>query len=162
MLKDTLKEDQKQALKAGDAAKRTLIGVLLSSIKNKEVEKRTKLSKTIADPAQLDAESQLNDEEVIEVIGSEIKKRKDSITEFEKGGRPELAAGEQQEIDILMGYMPEQLSDEALKQIVQEAVAATGATSAKDMGKVIGAVMPKVKGKAEGTRVSALVKELLG
>ncbi|HVZ11109.1 MAG TPA: GatB/YqeY domain-containing protein, partial [Candidatus Paceibacterota bacterium] len=65
-------------------------------------------------------------------------------------------------IDILMGYMPEQLSDEALKQIVQEAVAATGATSAKDMGKVIGAVMPKVKGKAEGTRVSALVKELLG
>ncbi|OGN17684.1 MAG: hypothetical protein A3C88_01520 [Candidatus Yanofskybacteria bacterium RIFCSPHIGHO2_02_FULL_50_12] len=161
MLRDQLKEDQKTALKSGDTVKRTLIGMVMTSIKNKEIEKRTKLSKTINDPAQLDTESQLTEDEMIDVIASEVKRRKDSIVEFKKGGRPELAEAEKAEADMLMAYLPEQLSDDQVREIVKKAIADTGATEAKDMGKVIGAVMPQVKGKADGSRVSAIVKEEL-
>jgi hypothetical protein len=161
MLKDTLKEDMKNALKAGDSARRTLIGMVLTSMRNKEIEKRTVLAKTITDAAQLDAQSQLNDEEAMAVIATEVKRRKDSIAEFEKGGRPELAASEQSEIDILKTYLPEQMSDEALRALVQKTIAATGASSAKDIGKVMSAVMAEVKGTAEGQRVSAMAKEEL-
>jgi len=161
MLKDTLKEDMKNALKSGDAAKRSLLGMVMSAIKNKELEKRAKLSKTVSDMAQLNAKSQLNDEETLEVIASEIKRRKDSIVEFEKGGRPELAEAERKEAEMLTAYLPEQMSDDELRSIVKDAVAKSGATSVKDMGKVIGMVMPQVKGKADGQRVSAMVKELL-
>src|SRR3989344_2809681 len=161
MLRDQLKEDQKTALKSGDTVKRTLIGMVMTSIKNKEIEKRTKLSKTINDPAQLDTESQLTKDEMIDVITSEVKRRKDSIVEFKKGGRPELAEAEKAEADMLMAYLPEQLSDDQVREIVKKAIADTGATEAKDMGKVIGAVMPQVKGKADGSRVSAIVKEEL-
>ena len=161
MLRDQLKEDQKTALKSGDTVKRTLIGMVMTSIKNKEIEKRTKLSKTINDPAQLDTESQLTEDEMIDVIASEVKRRKDSIVEFKKGGRPELAEAEKAEADMLMAYLPEQLSDDQVREIVKKAIADTGATEAKDMGKVIGAVMQQVKGKADGSRVSAIVKEEL-
>ena len=161
MLRDQLKEDQKTALKSGVTVKRTLIGMVMTSIKNKEIEKRTKLSKTINDPAQLDTESQLTEDEMIDVIASEVKRRKDSIVEFKKGGRPELAEAEKAEADMLMAYLPEQLSDDQVREIVKKAIADTGATEAKDMGKVIGAVMPQVKGKADGSRVSAIVKEEL-
>jgi hypothetical protein len=161
MLKDKLKEDMKNALKAGDSARRTLIGMVLTSIRNKEIEKRTKLSKTITDTAQLDAESQLNDTETMDVITSEVKRRRDSIVEFEKGGRSELAEGERKEAEILMTYLPEQMSDDELRALVQKAIASTGALTAKDMGKVMGLVTPQVKGKADGQRVSTMVKELL-
>ena len=135
----------KTALKAGDAATRSLIGMVLSAIKNREIEKK----------------SELNDEEVVAVIASEVKKRKDSIAQFEKGGRPELAAVEQKEIDTLMAYLPAQLSDDVVRDVVKSAIAETGATSAKDMGKVIAAVMAKIKGQAEGGKVSQMVKEEL-
>ena len=161
MLKERLKKEQKTALKSGDTVRRTLIGMVMTSIKNKEIEKRTKLSKTINDPAQLDTESQLTEDEMIDVIASEVKRRKDSIVEFKKGGRPELAEAEKAEADMLMAYLPEQLSDDQVREIVKKAIADTGATEAKDMGKVIGAVMPQVKGKADGSRVSAIVKEEL-
>ncbi|KKT86710.1 MAG: hypothetical protein UW86_C0024G0011 [Microgenomates group bacterium GW2011_GWA1_Microgenomates_45_10] len=161
MLKDQLKEDQKNALKSGDSARRTLLGMVMSAIKNKELEKRGKLAKTISDLAKIDAESQLNDEEIIAVIASEVKRRKDSAAEFEKGGRPELAESEKKEIEILTSYLPEQISDEELKSLVQKAISLTGASSPKDMGKVISAVMAEVKGKADGQRVSATVKSLL-
>lgn len=151
----------KNALKAGDSARRTLIGMVLTSIRNKEIEKRTKLSKTITDTAQLDAESQLNDTETMDVITSEVKRRRDSIVEFEKGGRSELAEGERKEAEILMTYLPEQMSDDELRALVQKAIASTGALTAKDMGKVMGLVTPQVKGKADGQRVSTMVKELL-
>ena len=101
-LKEKLKEDMKIALKAGDAATRSLMGMVLSAVKNKEIEKK----------------SELNDEEVVAVIASEVKKRKDSIIQFEKGGRLELAADEQKEIDALMIYMPAQLSDDVVREAV--------------------------------------------
>src|SRR3989344_7438651 len=161
MIIDKLKEDQKQALKSGDAAKRVLIGMVMTSIRNKEIEKRTKLAKTISYTAQLDAESKLTDEEVVAVVASEVKRRKDSISEFEKGGRPELAEGEKKEMDMLMAYLPEQMSDDDLRAVVKAAIADTGATEVREMGKVVGSVMSKVKGKADGGRVSQIVKEEL-
>ncbi len=151
----------KNALKSGDSAKRTLIGMVMSSIKNKELEKRGKLISTATDQAELEQKAALNDEETMAVIASEIKRRRDSIAEFEKGGRPELAASEQAEIDILTTYLPEQLSDDALRAIVEKAVASTGAASMKDMGKVMSAVNAETKGAADGQRISTMVKELL-
>ncbi len=145
MLKEKLQTDVKDALKAGNAEKRMVLGMVLAAIKNKEIEKR----------------DELNDDDMIAVIASEIKKRKDSVEQFEKGGRPELAAQESHEIEILMAYMPEQISEDEIKTEVEKAIKEIGASGPKDMGKVIGAVMAKVKGKADGTLVSKIVKELL-
>mgnify|MGYP003394647706 CR=1 FL=1 len=161
MLKDKLKEDMKNALKAGDSARRTLLGMVLSSIKNKELEKRGKLIKTIIDPTQLEAESQLTEQETLDVVASEVKRRRDSVAEFTKGGRPELAASEQAEIDMLTPYLPEQMSDDALRAVIQKAITATGATTAKDIGKVMSAVKEETKGTADGQRISTIAKELL-
>ncbi len=145
MLKDKLQQDMKDALKSGNSQKRTLLGMAMSAIKNKEIEKR----------------SELNDEEIVSVIASEIKKRRDSVEQFTKGGRPELAEQENKEAEILMAYMPEQMSEEDVRSEVKKVIAETGAKDIKEMGKVIGAVMAKVKGKADGTLVSRIVKEEL-
>lgn len=161
MLKEKLKEDQKAALKSGDTARRTLIGMVLATVKNREFDKRAKLSKTITDTAELEKAMELNDDEVMEAIASEIKKRKDSVDQFQAAGRPELAEGEKQEIEILMTYMPAQMSDDAVREEVKKAIAETGAAGPKDMGKVISAVMAKIKGQAEGGKVSQMVKEEL-
>ncbi len=160
-LKDILKEDQKNALKTGDTQRRTLLGMVLAAIKNKELEKRSKLVVTVTDPAKLERQSELNDTETMAVVASEVKRRRDSVAEFEKGGRPELAASEQAEIDILVTYLPEQMSDETLRDLIQNNIADMGASSIKDMGKIIAAVMAEVKGKADGQRVSSFVKEEL-
>lgn len=159
MLKDKLKEDMKNALKSGDSVRRTLIGMVMASIKNKELEKRGKLIKTVIDPAQLEAESQLTEQETMDVLASEVKRRRDSVTEFEKGGRPELAESEKAEAEILMTYLPEQISDDALRALVKKAISSTGATTVKDMGKVMGALKTELKGAADGQRVSTMVKE---
>lgn len=151
----------KEALKAGNADKRMLLGMVMASVKNREFDKRAKLSKTESDPAKLDEMSKLNDEEVVETIASEIKKRKDSVEQFEKGGRPELAEKESKEIETLMSYMPEQMSEDEIRAEVKNAISLTGAAGPKDMGKVIGAVMAKIKGKADGQVVSRIVKEQL-
>ncbi len=161
MLKEKLKEDMKNALKSGDSAKRTLLGMVMSSIKNKELEKRGKLIKTITDPVQLEAESQLDEQETMDVVASEVKRRRDSVSEFEKGGRPELAESERAEAEVLMTYLPEQMSDDALRSVIQKAISSSGATSVKDMGKVMGALKSELKGAADGQRVSTMVKEEL-
>ena len=145
MLKEKLQQDIKDALKAGDSKKRMVLGMVLSAIKNKEIEKMGELS----------------DDDVIAVISTEIKKRKDSVEQFEKGGRPELAEGEKQEAEMLMAYMPEQMSEEDVRNEVKKTISQTGAKDMKEMGKHIGAVMAKVKGKADGTMVSRMVKEEL-
>src|SRR3989338_10816588 len=145
MLKQRLQDEQKQALKEGNGSKRTLIGMVLSAVKNKEIDKH----------------GELTDGEVIAVIASEVKKRKDSAAQFEGGGRPELAEGERKEIEMLMPYMPAQLSDDAVREEVKKAIAEIGAAGPKDMGKVIAAVMAKVKGQAEGGKVSQMVKKEL-
>lgn len=161
MLKDKLTADLKDALKSGDSQKRSVIGMVLAAIKNKEFEKRTKLSKTEKDISKLEEQSKLNEEEIVEVISSEVKKRKDAIEQYEKGGRPELAEKEKKEAKILKDYMPEQMSEGEIRAEVQKAISQIGAKDVKEMGKVLGALMPKVKGKADGQLVSRIVKEEL-
>jgi len=160
MLKEQIQNDIKEAMKSGNSAKRMALGMVMSTIKNKELEKRSKLSKTETDVAKLDEISKLSDEEIIDVISSEIKKRKDSITSYQSG-RPELAEKENEEIGFISIYMPEQLSEEAIREEIKKTITEVGASSIKDMGKVIGAVMAKIKGKADGQLVSQIVKELL-
>ncbi|MBI2068867.1 MAG: GatB/YqeY domain-containing protein [Candidatus Yanofskybacteria bacterium] len=145
MLKEKLSEDIKNALKSGDKQRRMVLSLVISAIKNKEIEKH----------------GELTDEEVVAVISSEIKKRRDSVAQFEKGGRPELAESEKQEIDILMAYMPEQMPEEQIREEVKKAIAETGAKDVKEMGKVLGVLMPKLKGRADGSLVSRMVKEEL-
>ena len=167
MLKDKLNTDVKEALKAHDSQRRMVLGMVLSAVKSRELDKRGKLSKSHStssgqaepDVAKLEEASKLNDEEIVEVLSSEIKKRKDSVEQFEKGGRPDLAAKEKAEIDMLMAYMPEQMSEDEVKKIVVETIKNMGLPA--QAGKVIGAVMAKVKGKADGNLVSQIVKEEL-
>lgn len=162
MLKDKLQQDVKEALRAGDSEKRVLLGMVLSAIKNKEFEKRSKLSKTETDIQKLEEASRLNDEEIIEVLSSEIKKRKEAAESFTKGGRQDLAQKEEKELTILMSYMPEQMSEDAIRDIVKKTLADLGLKDIKDMGKAIGAVMSQVKGQADGQTVSRIMKEELG
>ena len=110
---------------------------------------------------EVEKEGMLSDEEIVNVIFSEIKKRKESILEFEKGKREDLVEKTQKEIEILKKYLPEQLSEEDIRKLVKEIITKTGAKDLKDMGKVMGQLIPKVKGKAEGSLVSKIVKELL-
>ena len=162
MLKEKIKADIIAAMKAKDVAKKITLGMLQAAVKNRELEKRGKLSKLGTAPDQLESASQLGDDEVVEVVSSEIKKRRDSIEQFTKGGRPELAEGEKKEIEVLSVYMPEQMSEDEVKKLITDAVSSTGASSLKDMGKVMGVISSKIKGKFDGSRASALVKEALG
>ncbi len=161
MLKDKIKEDVKSALKAGDSVRRTTLSTLLSAIKNRELEKRSKLAKSGTPADQLDSDSQILDEEIVEVLGSEIKKRRESVEIYINASRPELADKEKAEIEILSIYMPEQLSEDIVREKVREAIKSTGAVGPKDMGKVIGQVMSTIKGQTEGQVVSRIVKEEL-
>jgi len=101
------------------------------------------------------------DEDVMDVIGREIKKRRESIEMYEKGGRQELADKEKLELEILQTYLPEQMTEEEVQVLVNEAITQTGAKTMQDMGKVMGALMPKTKGKADGQLVSSVVREKL-
>lgn len=161
-LKDTIKDDMKAAFKAGDSASRGALTMLLSVIQNRELDKRAKLMKAGATAeADVAQQSLLTDEEVIDAVSSEIKKRRESASTYEQGGRPELAAAEQAEIAVFQKYLPEQLSEDAVRALIAEAIAATGAAGPKDMGKVMGAVTPKTKGRFEGAKVNELVKAAL-
>lgn len=101
------------------------------------------------------------DDDVIEVIGREVKKRNEAIELYKKGGRDELAEKEQKELEILKAYLPEQLSEDEVRKLVEETISQTGASSMKEMGKVMGSLMPKVKGRADASLVSNLVREQL-
>jgi len=150
MLKENLQKDLNNFLKEKNQTGVNTVRLLLAAILLKEKEKKYKTK-----------EETLIDEEVLEVIFSEAKKRKESILEFEKGGRDDLVAKEKAELEILQKYLPEQLSDEELRKIVKEAVEKVGAKDMKDIGKIMGQVMSKVKGKADGSRVNIIAKELL-
>jgi uncharacterized protein YqeY len=162
-LKEKIEEDLKNALKEKKEIEVSTLRLLLAAIFNKEKEKRYKLSKQKPDlkAENLEKESQLVDEEVIEVISSEIKKRKESILEFEKGKREDLVKKEKEEMEILQKYLPEQLSEEELQKLAKEAIEKVRAKEIKDMGKVMAVLMPKIKGHADGSLVSKIVKELL-
>jgi len=162
MLKEKLQQDLKDALKSGESEKRVLLGMVLSAVKNREFEKRSKLSKTETDITKLEEGSRLNDEEITEVLSSEIKKRKEAVESFTRGGRQDLAEKEEKELAVLMDYMPEQISEDVVREIVKKTLSDLGLKDIKDMGKAIGAVMAQVKGKADGTAVSRIVKEEMG
>ena len=138
----------KEAMKAGDATKRDTLRMLDSMIKNTEIEKLKK-------------EEGLNDEEVQAVIARAVKQRRDSVEQYKAGGREDLAEKESKEIEILSGYMPEQLGEDKIREIVKAVIAETGATSKADMGKVMGAAMGKLKGQADGNVVKKIVEEEL-
>ncbi|BFH12832.1 GatB/YqeY domain-containing protein [Paenibacillus dendritiformis] len=144
-LSQRLNEDMKQAMKSQDKFKLSTIRMVRSAIKNVEIDvKRT-----------------LNDDEVLEILGREIKQRKDALQQFESAGRDDLADSLKDEIEILTQYLPAQLSEEEIKEIVQKAIQETGASSKADMGKLMGALMPKVKGRADGKLVNTIVQQYL-
>ncbi len=160
-LKSKIQEDLKEAVKGKREAERLTLRGVLASIQSKEKERRYVLSKKDLLEDKLSEESSLTEEEVAEVISSEAKKRKESIEEYKKGKREDLVEQEKKELSILEKYLPEQISDEELENIIKEAIEKTGAGSVKDTGRVMAEVMPGLKGRAEGERVSRKVKEIL-
>jgi uncharacterized protein YqeY len=148
-LQEKITSDLKVAMLARDNDKRDTLRMLDSAIKNFQIEKKKR-------------ETGLNDEEIIEIVSRSVKQRQDSIIQFEKGGRPELAEKEKIELEILKVYLPEQLGQEEVLKIVQEVILQSGASLPSDMGKVMGLVMAKVKGKTDGNVVKKLVLEKLG
>ncbi len=171
-LKEKIQEDFKKALKERKEIEVSVLRMLKAAILNKEKEKRYKftrqnfLKENLGGLSKekmelLEKESALTDEEVIEVISSEIKKRKEAILGYEKGQRFDLAEKEKKEIGALQKYLPEQLTEEEIKKLVEELINKTGAKELKDMGKVMSELMPELKGRADGSLVSKAVKELL-
>ena len=151
-LKEQLKEDLKVSLKERDEVKTGTLRMLMAAITNKEKEA---LRQTQG------KDEELTDEEIQQVVATEAKKRREASDAFLKGARPELAKKEQQELKILLAYLPEQLTEEQIQGLVKEAIQKTGAQDIKDMGKVMGELALKIKGKADGAVVSKIVKEFL-
>ncbi len=147
-LKERISADLKSAMKANDTLRRDTLRLIDSMIKNVEIEKKKK------------AEG-LNEVEIIEVLSRAVKQRRDSIKQFELGGRQDLAEKEKREINIISEYLPEQIGEEKIREIVQEIIKATGFHSKADMGKVMGQVMSKLKGQADGSVVRKIVEEIL-
>jgi len=162
-LKERIQEDFKIALKKNKETELETLRLLLAGILNKEKEKRYRISKEKPKLTEqgLEKESRLGEEEIIEVISSEIKKRKEALVLFEKGKREDLIKKEKKEIEILQNYLPEQFSEREVKNLAQEIIKKIGAKEIKDMGKVMTELMSRVKGKADGATVSKIVKELL-
>jgi len=144
-LKDILMEDLKSAMKEKNVPKKNAIQMARASVL--QVEKDNKVT--------------LDDEGVIEVIAKEVKKRKDVLPDYEKSGREDLIKEINIEIETLMAYLPEQLTDEEIDELVKKVVTETGASSMKDMGKVMAALMPLTKGRADGKKVNLSVKKYL-
>ena len=144
-IRETLMQDLKAAMKEKDTIKKNTVTMIRSAILQFEKDNLT----------------ELDEEGIMEIIAKELKKRRDVLPEYEKSGRDDLIADINREIEILLAYLPEQLSKEELEVIVAEAIAETGATSMKDMGKIMATVMPKTKGRADGKMINAIVKEKL-
>ena len=161
MLKDKIKADFKEAFKAQNQVKLSVLKMVNSEIGNAEINKRAKLIKD-GKTENIETASILNDEEVLQVVGREVKKRKDSIEAFEKAGRVELAEKEKAELAALMVYMPEQLSEAAIRDLAKKAVEQSNAKGDKEIGKVMAVLAPQVKSKADGALVNKVVRELLG
>jgi len=145
-LKDRITEDMKAAMRAGEKDRLSCIRMLQAGIKQREVDERITL----------------DDAQVLAVIDKMIKQRRESVTQFEAGQRADLVAKESAEIALLSGYLPAQLSDTELGAMVKDAIAATGAASMKDMGKVMGWLKPKVQGRTDIGALSARIKAALG
>ncbi|MBE3573342.1 MAG: GatB/YqeY domain-containing protein [Moorella humiferrea] len=144
-MKTRLQQDMKDALKNHDKIRLQTIRMVLAAIKNAEIEKMHPLS----------------DEEVAAVIQREIKMRREALEQFAQGGREDLVHQTEAELKVLEEYLPKQLDDDELKQIIIATIAEVGAQSGKEIGKVMAALMPKIRGRADGKRANAMVRELL-
>ena len=144
-LKEQIQSDLKNALRARNELEVSTLRMLLASLINKEKERGLEIT----------------DEEAQGILLTEVKKRKEAAEAFAKGGREEMAEKERKEMAILQQYLPEQLAEEEVRKLVKEAIEQTGAKIPQDMGKVMAVLMPRVRGKADGALVSALVKEFL-
>lgn len=144
-LKVKLANELKDAMRNKDQFSKNVITMIRSDIKQIEVDKRI----------------ELEDEDIIEIIAKQVKQRQNSIVEFEKGSREDLVEQAQREINMLLKYLPEQLSEEEIEVIIKEVIAEIGADSMKDMGKVMAAAMPKLTGRADGKIVNQIVRKNL-
>lgn len=144
-LSERLNDDMKSAMRSKDKFKLTTIRMIRASVKNLEI----------------DLKRPLDDSEVLDIISREIKQRKDSLQEFKKAGRDDLVTDLAAEIEIISGYLPEQLTEEEIQEIVRQTIHELGASSKADMGKLMGALMPKVKGRADGKLVNGIVQQFL-
>ena len=145
-LKERITEDMKTAMRAGEKERLATIRLALAAIKQREVDERITL----------------DDTQVLGVLEKMIKQRRESVAQFQSGGRADLVAKENAEIAVLQAYLPAQMSEADLDALIAEAIRSTGATSAKDMGKVMGFVKPKAQGRADMGAVSARIKQKLG
>ncbi len=145
MLRDRLSEEMKVAMKARDDIRLSVIRLVRSSVKNREIESRHELA----------------DGEIIEVVSTLVKQRRESIRMFGEAGRTDLVEKEEKELAVLLTFLPQQLTREEVESLVAKVVADCGAQGPKDMGKVMKAIMPHVAGRADGSLVSAVVKEKL-
>ncbi len=146
MLKQQIQDDMKVAMKSGDKRKLGVVRLILAAIKQREVDERI----------------ELEDDQILVVLDKMVKQRRDSLTQFQKAGRKELADQEEYEIGILQEYLPEALSEGEIADQIKHAISETGAESMRDMGKVMGLLKPKFQGRADMGAVSNMVKQLLG
>lgn len=144
-LKDKLMEDFKNSMKNRDTIRKNTVTMVRSSIKQKEVDEKI----------------ELNDEEVLDIISKQVKEKKNAIEEFKKGNREDLVEQTNKEMDILLEYLPEQLTEKEVEGIVKETIKEINASSMKDMGLVMQTIMPKIKGKADGGLVNKIVRKYL-
>ena len=145
-LKEQLAQDLKESMKNKQTVRKNTVQMVRTAILQKEKDDRVTL----------------DDGDILDVIAKQLKQRKDALPEYEKSGREDLISQLKEEMDVLMGYLPKQLTPDELRPIVETAVKETGATGMRDMGKVMAAVMPQVKGRADGKAVNAIAKELFG
>ncbi len=145
MLKEQIGQDMKTAMKGGDKRRLGVIRLILAAIKQVEVDERRELS----------------DDDVLTVLNRMVKQRRDSLKQYRDAGRDELAEQESYELQVIATYLPEQLGEEEIAALVDEAIASTGAASMKEMGKVMGALKPRLEGRADMGQVSAMVKQKL-
>jgi uncharacterized protein YqeY len=145
-IKDRIQQDMKDAMRARDKARLATIRLIMAAIKQREVDERI----------------ELDDTQVITVLDKMIKQRRESISQFETAGRDDLIAQEQEEITIIAPYLPTALSEDEIRQLIDAAMQSTGASTVKDMGKVMAELKPKLAGRADMGAVSALIKSRLG
>lgn len=145
-LKERLKNDMKEAMRAKQIVKRDTIRAINTMIKQIEVDER----------------KDLNDEDIIKLLQKAVKQREESISQYKDAGRADLVEKEQGQIDIISEYLPKQLSDEELEAVVKDIIAEVGAETIKDMGKIMGPAKAKIGGSADGKRINEMVKKLLG
>ncbi len=144
-IKEQLMQDLKEAMKEKDTIRKNTVTMIRSGILQFEKDNLT----------------ELDEEGVLDIIAKELKKRRDVLPEYEKSGRDDLIADIKREIEILLSYLPKQLTREELEVIVSDAIAEAGATSMRDIGKIMGIVMPKTKGRADGKMINEIAKEKL-